>query len=179
MVDMPRHALRAFFRRAALLVPLALAGCPPCPKETHWVYVDGGLPDALDIETCRKLCSKPLWNTDSCAPGTLDGGVQVVLCHGNVACYTGRRPAGLVTRAAPYAHEVGRYFAEAAQLEDASVHAFRHLAAELRLHDAPEALIAAADRSATEETAHRRVMGALARRFGARPLRAQVRQIAA
>jgi hypothetical protein len=75
--------------------------------------------------------------------------------------------------------EVGRFFAEAAQLEDASVHAFRRLAEELRAHGAPPDLVAAAERSAREEVRHARSMGALARRFGARPLRARVRQFVA
>jgi hypothetical protein len=176
---MPRHALRAFFRRAALVAPLALSGCWPgpinCPDQTLTVFVDGGLPDILDQQTCRVLCEGRPPVIRSCAPGPAAGQLD---CVGSTLCATGRRPAGMVARRAS-GDEVGRFFAEVAQLEHASVHAFGRLAAELRIHDAPKELIAAAERSAREEVRHARAMGRLARRFGVRPLRARVRQIAA
>jgi hypothetical protein len=73
----------------------------------------------------------------------------------------GRRPAGLVSRSN------GSRFARAAHLEAASVEAFRVLARELALHDAPAALIAEAERSARDEIRHAAMMARIARRFGA------------
>jgi hypothetical protein len=59
------------------------------------------------------------------------------------------------------------------RLEAASVKAFHLLARELSAHGAPARLIAAARRSARDEVRHTRLTGALARRYGAAPLRAR------
>ena len=75
------------------------------------------------------------------------------------AC-VGRRPAGLVST------PTGGWFARAAHLEAASIEAFRVLARELVLHDAPANLVAEAERSARDEIRHAAIMTRLARRFG-------------
>lgn len=82
------------------------------------------------------------------------------------AC-VGRRPDGF--SAAPMADvpSVGAWFANAAQLEAASVHAFRILHDELIAHDAPERLAVAAERAARDEIRHAAMMRRLARRYGA------------
>lgn len=77
------------------------------------------------------------------------------------AC-VGRRPEGLVSRPS------GGWFARAAHLEAASVEAFRVLARELALHEAPSSLIAEAERSARDEIRHAAMMTRLAMRFGER-----------
>jgi hypothetical protein len=64
---------------------------------------------------------------------------------------------------------VGRWLAEAAQLEAASVPAFEILAAELRAHGAPSQLIERALASADDERRHARIMTSLARAHGASP----------
>ncbi len=81
-------------------------------------------------------------------------------------CISGRRPSGMALGgASPTAH-VGDYLARAAELEAASVHAFRRLACELRALGAPERLALAAERSMRDEVRHARVMSRLAQRHG-------------
>jgi hypothetical protein len=83
-------------------------------------------------------------------------------------CAIGRRPAGLVEVDAFCTDPVGAFFARAAQLEAASVDAFRVLERELRAHGAPRGLRARATRAANDEIAHARMTAAIARRFGGR-----------
>jgi hypothetical protein len=82
-------------------------------------------------------------------------------------CVAGRRPEGLQAAGghAP-CDELGAYFASAAHLEAASVHAFARFARELHALGAPEGLVADAWRSALEEVAHTRMVGMIAQRFG-------------
>jgi hypothetical protein len=81
----------------------------------------------------------------------------------------GRLPAGFRPSPGRADDELGRFFGEAAELEAASVHAFRILATELRALDAPDALIHAARHAAADEIRHARATTRLARRFGADP----------
>lgn len=81
----------------------------------------------------------------------------------------GRRPHGLAAARRRCCDEVGARFARAAFYEAASVHAFVHLARELRRHRAPRALIAAARHAAVDEIRHARTMAALANARGATP----------
>ena len=90
-------------------------------------------------------------------------------------CVVGRRPHGLCARTLPAAAApLGAFFADAARLEAASVFAFERLARELAQLGAPAELISEADRSALDEIRHARVVGALARRYGAEPEPARV-----
>ena len=68
----------------------------------------------------------------------------------------------------------GRYLAQAAHLEAASVPAFRRLARELSRHGAPAPLCRAAGRAARDEARHALLVGRLARAAGARPPRVVV-----
>lgn len=91
--------------------------------------------------------------------------VQCDKCNG-----VGRRPAGLaIPRGRRSASALGDYFAAAAHLEAASVHAFERLAGELEAHRLPRVLARAARRSARDEVRHARVTTRLARRFGGEP----------
>jgi hypothetical protein len=81
---------------------------------------------------------------------------------------TGRRPSRFVPTMRSWLDPVADYLAQAAELEAASVFAFRQLARDLEAHRAPLALVRAARRAAHDERRHARVVGALARRFGAR-----------
>jgi len=97
-----------------------------------------------------------------------DGQAIVIECDicGNV----GRRPAGLRRpRARRAGSALGRFFASAAHLEAASVHAFERLAEELESHDLGADLVGAARRSARDEVRHARATSRLARRFGGDP----------
>ncbi|RKH11034.1 ferritin-like domain-containing protein [Corallococcus sp. CA047B] len=95
---------------------------------------------------------------------------QHVLEKGTGTCAVGRRPVGLqVAGDCDSADAMGRYFAEVAHLEAASIHAFLRLRKELALHGAGPDLQAAALASAVDEVLHADVTGRLARRFGASP----------
>jgi hypothetical protein len=85
------------------------------------------------------------------------------------ACHTGRRPAGFAGARRRAGSVAGEYFAVCAELEAASVYAFRALADELRAHAAPRGLRRRAVASARDEVRHARVMGTLARRAGCAP----------
>lgn len=89
-------------------------------------------------------------------------------------CAIGRRTQGFDAREGVGGDAVGRFFAAAAQLEAASVMAFRTLADELRAHGAPEDLVARAERSAEEERRHARITRHLALSRGAVPPRVQL-----
>ncbi|NOU26312.1 MAG: ferritin-like domain-containing protein [Polyangiaceae bacterium] len=124
--------------------------------------------------------------------GTCDDGItQVVLLVGSDGtlqelssvrvrqpqpCSIGRRPQGLepVARASS-ASSLGDFFAQAAHLEAASVHAFRYLHEELTELGAPEALLARVEQARRDEVRHARTTARLARRFGASVARARVR----
>jgi hypothetical protein len=96
--------------------------------------------------------------------------VPAVECKIQSMC-EGRRPEG-------FCPEEAEHFAEASQLEAASVFAFVQLARELRHHRAPRRLIAAARRSRRDEVRHARATAALARRRGARVPRVNVAAMA-
>jgi hypothetical protein len=84
-------------------------------------------------------------------------------------CVIGRRPEGFREVAATEGEELGRYFAEAAQLEAASVGAFLVLEGELRARGAPPDLLRRAARAAGDEVRHAREMAELALALGAAP----------
>lgn len=91
-------------------------------------------------------------------------------CETNASCNPttyGRAPAGLLRPRPHRASPVARWLAEGAHLEAASVPAFEDVAAELTRFGAPAALIAAAQRSASDERRHARQLRALAGRLGA------------
>ncbi|EYF02934.1 putative lipoprotein [Chondromyces apiculatus DSM 436] len=88
-----------------------------------------------------------------------------VLSSESGAC-VGRRPAGLAEARGRGSSRLGAYFAEVAQLEAASVHAFAVLREELALHGAPQALLDQADAAREDEVRHARIMKRVAARFG-------------
>ncbi|MCY1044512.1 ferritin-like domain-containing protein [Corallococcus sp. bb12-1] len=106
------------------------------------------------------------------ASGELREVERHVLEKGSDNCSIGRRPVGLQDAAPCESTDaLGHYFAEAAHLEAASVHAFLRLREELALHGADANLQDAARRSAVDEVMHTDVTGRIARRFGATPQR--------
>lgn len=86
---------------------------------------------------------------------------------GNSNCAVGRRPEGY----SPISQgtSLGAYFAMTAELEAASVPAFRRLARELRAHGAPRELVSRAEKAARDEVRHARMTQRLAQRFGGAP----------
>jgi rubrerythrin len=94
----------------------------------------------------------------------VDGGTGFWSC----LLSAGRRPEGFDAPDRIASDDViGTYLAAAAQLEAASVAAFRILRRELGCHGAPRRLLRRASRAARDERRHARRIGALARRWGA------------
>ena len=100
-----------------------------------------------------------------------------VIERGADNCAIGRRPPGLSSSGTTdCAFALGRFFAEAAHLEAASVPAFERLSLELAFHGAPKALRDAMLSAALEEIEHTRITADLARTFGATPVAPHVQE---
>jgi hypothetical protein len=131
------------------------------------------VPDAGHFNTlcvvgdpCTTVC--PTGYTQCCSPHTVDMGPTgwEVSCVYNCGP-AGRRPEGLAAADVADGCESGRYFAEMAHLEAASVHAFRALGRELSAHGAPAHLVALARKAARDEIRHARATRRLAQAHGA------------
>jgi len=148
---------------------LTSEGCAVIPAQPD------GAPDDVaraSFPNCRVLDGKGC--TDgSYAPTEAGVEFECIGCPGG----GGRRPSGFQRARARGKTAAGAYFAELAQLEAASVHAFEALADELALHRAPSALVDAARASAGDERRHAAAMAGLARRFGAAPTAPKVRKV--
>lgn len=158
-----------------ILAPLPFLAACYCPDhdpiDASFYALVRGIADDMGAQ-CAQLCTEERWpvrSIESCRIELADAGVAAVSCTFKPGCIGGRRPHEVVRVDARARDVVGAWLAEAAQLEAASVPAFEILADELRAHDAPPALIAAALASADDERRHAAIMSSLARRFGARP----------
>jgi hypothetical protein len=112
-------------------------------------------------DTCRRLCGHSTMT--SCWYFAGAGGMPAYVECGGFC--EGRRPDDL-SPCAPRGSAVGRWLAQVAYLEAASIDAFRTLRAELRAHRAPRRLSNAASRARRDEVRHARTTRALARRYG-------------
>ncbi|MDP2273358.1 MAG: ferritin-like domain-containing protein [Archangium sp.] len=100
-----------------------------------------------------------------------------IIERGAANCAIGRRPPGLSSSGTTdCAFALGRFFAEAAHLEAASVPAFERLSLELAFHGAPKALREAMLSAALEELEHTRITAELARGFGAQPVAPELQE---
>lgn len=141
----------------------------------------------LTLGECSKFCTGAAAGYVNCeitnGLGCDDDAMAYVAADGeaiSIDCNhcngVGRRPAGLARpRGRRAATALGGYFASAAHLEAASVHAFERMAEELAAHGAPRSLVRAARRSARDEVRHARVTSRIARRFGGEPAAVRVR----
>jgi hypothetical protein len=127
-------------------------------------------------DLCRMLMARSGLSTPSTCAVTFDGdrvdafASYFVAISGQGCPSEGRRPAGLVVPANVVAGSaIGAWLAQAAWLEAASIPAFVYLARELDAWGAPRGLARAAVAAARDEIRHAKVMGQLARRFGATP----------
>jgi hypothetical protein len=111
-----------------------------------------------------QLCGFPYQEPIDCTV-TSEGPPAVIFCQ--IACVGGRRPASFQSEATGRSSP-GHYFASLAQLEAASVPAFRRMARELSRFGAPRRLVKAAERAAREEVRHARGAASLAKRYGAK-----------
>jgi hypothetical protein len=83
-------------------------------------------------------------------------------------CGAGRRPEGLPEPEGLPTEAVAAWFAHAAYLEAAAVHAFDRMIRELLAHGAPRRLLRRSQRARNDEVRHARSMRSIATRFGAR-----------
>lgn len=183
---------RAFFRLLLIAAPFSCGGrtfyepppAPTCSGQTRviaydWTSsnTDGGVaqtgdggasqPKPFSAAFCANVCGTTL----NCEAALADAGAMGVRCieHCSYAVGCGRRPAGFVPARRPGDDALRGYLEQAAQLEAASVHAFRRLACELAAHDAPADLIAAAEQACAEEARHADRMDAIAIARGGKP----------
>lgn len=174
----------------------ALAGCGECEN-----VVDAGetvlaIPGAwCETARCKAFRTQPC--AETCATFADDGALEVVSCTAPVPSRTdpesltvtcrfmrqrcdrpfelagGRPQVRLVPRgASSFVDPVGRAFADGAEAEESSVHAFVELSTALTALGAPEDLARECLRAAEDEERHRLVFTALARAHGAEPSRA-------
>jgi hypothetical protein len=191
-----RYIERLFRRLLLAGVPILPAscvlGCSSCPDDPALVerYIEianpagadsGVTPEAyqrcVDALDCGALCAEavPFGSIKTCqrvaTDGLASGSERVALDVGFIPLCEGRRTEGQPerTRSDQSGCDVGAWLAEAAYLEAASVPAFERLSSELAAHDAPVSLLARAGRARRDEVRHRRMITALARRYGAIP----------
>lgn len=134
---------------------------------------DGGQPlvgTSPSPQACNSICNVNY--VFGCTVSAVTASDASVNC--DPGCAVGRRPEGMATTSKSESNEAGGYFAQIAQLEAASVIAFRILRDELRALGAPQSLVRAAGRAARDEIRHARSTSALARRFGGTPRPAAV-----
>lgn len=112
---------------------------------------------------------------DDAGVDPLGGVVARLSCDLELCRPAGRRPAAL-RMARHTGGSVGRWLAEVATLEAASVPAFAELRRELRAHRAPARLVAATLRAQADESLHARLVAGLASRTASAPARAHVTQ---
>jgi len=164
-------------------------GNPQC--EAIWEYqcglpagvvpVDGSC--SFSLNDCNRICPATgaymCETAEASCPVTIGVDASVTLFCSFCPNGIGRRPRGLVSASArSCGTSLGDYFARAAELEAASVYAFRILENDLRSIGAPRSLCAAARRAARDETRHARMIAALARSFGGRPQCVKVKKTA-
>ena len=162
-------------------VPPEGMACPPDRtrgQDCRWVrspsgdeiiaewHVDKTLSPADNKALCTKLCSP---EDTFCTVEEGEQAIAKAFCQHTVTKYpgAGRRPPGLcLSEGASRPEDAAAHLAGAAEMEAASVTAFRVLRHELRSLRAPKRLLRGASRAAREEIRHAREMTALARRRG-------------
>ncbi len=117
----------------------------------------------LTVQQCESICGAP--GVGVCSILRESSGYVTISCP--PTCVEGRRPLGFVEQASAR-QGLGAHFARAAELEAASVFAFRQLRAQLHARGAPRALLRKLSRAARDERRHTRATRALVRHFGGR-----------
>ncbi len=143
-----------------------LGADPPCVRSFELVgFASACNPDdagELTTAQCGALCAPG--TPVSCAVYEKETASYVSCYYG--ACNTGRRPEGLASDRFLGRCATGRFLAEAAFLEAASVDAFQKLTRELRAHGAPLRLCVASRLAERDEVRHARVIRGLAQQAG-------------
>lgn len=180
-----------------------LGPCAPFPVQIDAQAPDGGVecgvfqkfpcgpPSGLTLysdcyyllDDCDKVCPGSLFFNchvygDSCIDGSIPDASDIVIECATCPNGVGRRPEGLLAAIDPNGgSRVGDYFARAAHLEAAAVHAFRAMHRELACHGAPAELLSLVRSAEADEIRHARVTSKLARTRGAKPVRARVKKM--
>lgn len=134
---------------------------PSMPLQEH--------PSAAD---CAHACRAGSRAVQSCEMVQESSQPLVAVCRGYSPSQcvdhipSGRAPETLNCDSPPRLESAAAYFVRSAQLEAASVHAFRALASDLRRLQAPQRLVNATVRAAADERRHARAFQRLARRAG-------------
>ncbi len=117
---------------------------------------------------------------DVSAAGDITVAETTLVREGDPNCAIGRRPEGLATTgpANDSGDAVGRFFAEAAHLEAASIVAFERFARELSRLGAPCELVESALVSRDDEMRHARMTAKAAARRGGRPVAPVIEPVA-
>lgn len=140
-----------------------------CAKVQHF---DCALLDRTGVED-SKVDAAPEEAAQLDGGGSANPNAVYVVCGCSAI---GRRPRGLRQPRAKKATPLAEHFAKMAYLEAASVPAFLRLHEELRALSAPPALLRSVARASRDEERHARVVGRIARRFGAAVATPRVRR---
>jgi len=155
------------------------------------IITDGGSSDAgltvfddcyFLLNDCPSVCPGSLFFNchiygNSCDAGIVsDPTASMIVECASCPNGVGRRPRGLDQPRSrrSNATALGKYFANAAHLEAASVHAFRILRRELASFGAPDDLLVAAKRAEVDEVRHTKLTAKIARAHGSKPPRVRV-----
>jgi hypothetical protein len=140
---------------------------PLLPKANGPDSGAGGALPPLDDARCQEACGVRVL---SCRYVNVDAAdVDAIECVVAMDCGgAGRRPEGFAAAARRGRTNAGAWLAGIADLEGASVDAFRVLHRELRAHGAPGSLVRRASAAAKDERRHARTMRSHARRHDAR-----------
>ncbi len=162
----------------ATLAAISACTCPDgrvdtaafATRKSHFQLIDACI--ASD-DNCESLCRAALRLEPDVAivkcvitSASREGANLDVTYIEPIDCGIGRKPGGY--HAPPRRRGAGAWLANVATLEAASVTAFARLARALARFEAPGKLVEASRRAIADELAHAAMMGALARRYGAR-----------
>ena len=173
----------------------------PCGLPAPLITPDSGTDSGLTLfddcffllNDCPNVCPGALYFNchvygDACDGGIINQAVTDPLIVECASCPNGvgRKPHGLQSPRAPRPtgnksrrandNALGKYFASAAHLEAASIHAFRILRRELASYRAPRDLLDAAKRAEADEVKHARMTTRIARSHGAKPPKVHVKR---
>lgn len=181
----PSYTCEGFCGTGATICTVVVTGQTSLTVDCNGTAPANPLPASLsvlvDVADCGLVCDG---GAEQCLVSNSDPqfpGRNVRTCYTSHVCargpftaVEGRRPAALQMAEGTADCDVGAFFADAAQLEAASVTAFAILTEELSSHGAPAELVEAARRAERDEVRHTRLTTALAHRYQARPGEPQV-----
>lgn len=140
------------------------AGTPDADADADGDAAPGD-PHELCVALCNAAAPPGADPASFCSVRTPDGGDGIVVSCGG--CGVGRPPKGFVALEASAISDEGQWLARMAQLEAASVHAFRALRDDLACLGAPQGLLRDLQAAGDDEVRHARAVRLQAERVGA------------